>query len=232
MPFPKRGRSLSLPTVASMAVGCSAVSKRTVGIPYAYGTFCGEGSSQFLPLPYALPLPGTRWSGRVTCFNSNPLACTLLACWDERHSDPWLILTDLAPNQADVLWYGLRPWIECGFKQTKRAGWGWHQTRMTDPARATRLWVAIAVATLWVVSVGGEAEANLPSSSFNALPLALVARTLAHTAPCWRPVSCFRRGILVILAALIAQRPLPLGRFFPIDWPTLDHLAFASFDDS
>lgn len=201
-------------------------------VNHTYGTLRRAGSSQFLPLKYALPQPGTSWSGRVTCFHSNPLACTLLACWDERHCDPWLILTDLAPNQADVFWYGLRPWIECGFKQTKRAGWGWHQTRMTDPDRATRLWVAIAVATLWVVSVGGEAEANLPTSSFAALPLAHVARTLAPTATCWRPVSCFRRGILVILAALIAQRPLPLGRFLPFDWPTLDHFAFPSFDDS
>ncbi len=76
----------------------------------------------------------------------------------------------LGPTQANVFWYGLRPWIECGFKQTKRAGWGWHQTRMTDPERTTRHWVAIAVATLWGVSVGGEAEANLPPSSFAASP--------------------------------------------------------------
>ena len=74
-------------------------------------------------------------------------------------------------TKADVFWYGLRAWIECGFKQTKRAGWQWHQTRMADPQRATRLWLALAVATLWVVSVGGEAEDNLPVSSFEALPM-------------------------------------------------------------
>jgi hypothetical protein len=28
---------------------------------------------------------------------------------------------------------------------------------MVDPERATRFWLAIAVATLWVLSVGGEA---------------------------------------------------------------------------
>ena len=53
---------------------------------------------------------------------------------------------------------------------TKRGGWGWHQTKMVDPERAERLWLAIAVATLWAVSVGGEADANLPVSSLEALP--------------------------------------------------------------
>jgi hypothetical protein len=41
----------------------------------------------------------------------------------------------------------MRTWIECGFKDTKRGGWQWHQTKMKDPERAARLWVAIAVAT-------------------------------------------------------------------------------------
>ena len=77
----------------------------------------------------------------------------------------WLIVTDLAPEQATAVWYGMRSWIEGGFKDTKRGGWHWHQTKMTDPERAERLWLAIAVATLWVVSVGGEVDANLPVSS-------------------------------------------------------------------
>ncbi len=47
----------------------------------------------------------------------------------------------------------------------KRGGGPWHQTKMTDPERAERLWLAIAVATLWVVSVGGES----PSKEFGDL---------------------------------------------------------------
>jgi hypothetical protein len=46
----------------------------------------------------------------------------------------------LAPEQADVCWYGLRAWIECGFKDAKRGGWQWQQTHITDPARTTRFW--------------------------------------------------------------------------------------------
>src|SRR5262249_42746146 len=37
------------------------------------------------------------------------------------------------------------------------AGWPWHRSRMRDPERAARLWLAVAVATLWLVSVGGGA---------------------------------------------------------------------------
>ena len=44
-----------------------------------------------------------------------------------------------------------------GFKLTKHAGWPWQRTRMTHPARAARLWLASAVATLWLVRVGAVA---------------------------------------------------------------------------
>ena len=63
------------------------------------------------------------------------LDCTLLGYWGEEHKDPWLVLTDLAPESADACWYGLRAWVEQGFKRSKRGGWQWQHTRMDDPAR-------------------------------------------------------------------------------------------------
>src|SRR5213080_3738708 len=95
------------------------------------------------------------------------------ARWEEGYKDPWLILTDLAPEASDAGWYGLRAWIEQGFKITKRAGWQWHRTRMTDPARAARLWLAVAVATLWLLSVGGEADETIPASTLLDITTAL-----------------------------------------------------------
>ena len=38
--------------------------------------------------------------------------------------------TSLVPNA----------WIECGFKDSKRGGWHWEQTKRLAPARAERLW--------------------------------------------------------------------------------------------
>jgi len=190
------------------------------------GTFRPQGQVRFRSLALAAPKVGTTWSGLVTCFKTNPLECTLLARWDEPHEDPWLIITDLMPEQADALWYALRPWIECGFKQTKRSGWQWQNTRMTDPDRASRLWLAMAIATLWVVSVGGEAEATLPASSFEDLPELHIARRRTTTGSQSRLLSCFRRGIFVIMAALLNGQPIPLGRFYPEPWPSS-----ASFPD-
>src|SRR2546426_12212478 len=46
-----------------------------------------------------------------------------------------------------------------------RAGWQWQRTHMTKPERAARLWLAVAVATLWLLSVGGEAEESIPVST-------------------------------------------------------------------
>ncbi len=184
------------------------------------GTYRPAGESRFRSLGLAAPKVGSTWCGVVTCFKTNPLDCTLLACWDAPHQEPWLIITDLQPEQADVLWYGLRPWIECGFKQTKRAGWQWQYTRMTEADRASRLWLAIAVATLWVVSVGSETELSLPASSFDLLPETHIARRRPTRPTQPRLLSCFRRGICAILTALIADNPLPVGRFQPDPWPT------------
>jgi len=86
---------------------------------------------------------------------------------------------------------------------------------MIDPERATRFWLAIAVATLWVLSVGGEADANIPASSFDALPENHIARRPAPKNSYVRYLSRFHRGLMIIITALIAQRQLPLGRFIP-----------------
>ncbi len=97
----------------------------------------------FAPLKAVVTQVGQAWSGSLTCFKSNPLECTLLARWDEGYSDPWLIVTDLPANQADILWYGLRSWIEGLFKDIKRGGFKGHLTWMRDPQRVERLWLPL-----------------------------------------------------------------------------------------
>ena len=96
------------------------------------------------------------------------MACTLLARWDSGYQEPWLVLTDLSPQRADALWYGLRPSTECVYRDLKSDGWQWQNTRLLDPERAERLWLAMAVATLWMVMLGGEAENQSPQTQFRA----------------------------------------------------------------
>lgn len=178
-------------------------------------------SSQWQMLSQRVTQPGQEWSGAVVCFKNRPVPATLLVRWEPGYKDAWLLLTTLPPEQANAAWYSMRPWIECGFKHTKRGGWQWQSTRMQNPARASRVWLAMAVATLWVVSVGGEADQALPASSLEALPPTHIARRLSKSFSRPRQVSCFRRGLHVILAALIRQAPIPLAHFFPEPWPAL-----------
>ena len=187
------------------------------------GSFRPDPRASFHPLASFVPRPGTRWRGTGTAFKSpqRRLRCTLLACWEEGYKAPWLILTDLPPEASDACWYGLRAWIEQGFKLTKRAGWQWHRTRMTEPQRAARLWLAVAVATLWLLCVGGSAEETIPPSTLPDVSAALAEQRRQRRATRLRLVSIFRRGWITILVALLRQAPLPLGAFLPEPWPTI-----------
>ncbi len=102
---------------------------------------------------------------------------------------------------------------------------------MSDPERAARLWLAVAVATLWLLSVGGEADQRVsPSTLSNAQGAevdlaALIAPTAGERrqrrATCARLVSVFRRGWVGVLMALLNKQALPVGRLVPEPWPTL-----------
>jgi hypothetical protein len=185
------------------------------------GTFRPAASAHNQPLRSLVPQPGMQWVGRGTAFQGprRRLNCTLLARWDEGYADPWLLLTDLAPSAGEACWYGLRTWIEQGFKITKRGGWQWQRTRMSDPQRAARLWLAVAVATLWLLSVGGAAEETVPVSTLLPLPADGFPTLRPRRATRLRLVSVFRQGWITILVALLNQRRLPLGRFVPEPWP-------------
>jgi hypothetical protein len=186
------------------------------------GTFRPAGQPRSTSLKTLVPEPGTAWAGRGVAFSGKPrrLECTLLARWDEGDKDPWLMVTDLAPEASEAAWYGLRAWIEQSFKVAKRGGWQWQRTRMSDAERATRLWLAISVATLWLLSVGGEADETIPDSTLLDVTGLCPDRPRALRPRRWRLVSVFRRGWNLIMAALLRQEPLPQGRFIPEPWPT------------
>jgi hypothetical protein len=185
------------------------------------GTFRPAASVHYQPLRELVPQPGTQWVGRGTAFQGprRRLNCTLLARWEDGYADPWLLLTDLAPRAGEACWYGLRAWLEQGFKMSKRGGWQWQRTRMTDPQRAARLWLAVAVATLWLLSVGGLAEELIPVSTLLPLPADGGPVSRPRRATQLRLVSIFRQGWIAILVALLNQRQLPCGRFVPEPWP-------------
>ena len=185
------------------------------------GHYRPQPSAVFRPLTQVVHRIGQHWAGPVVCCTTpaRQLRCTLLARWDASYREPWLVLTDVPATATDGAWYGLRAWIACGFKDSKRGGWHWEQTKRTNPARAERLWLALAVATLWTVGVGCQAEATRPRPDLTRLPERHIARRRASGQPPVRALSCFRRGRLVIVAALCTDQALPRGSVLSEPWP-------------
>jgi hypothetical protein len=201
----------------------------------AQGYYRPTGQSGWIPLANLGPQVNQQeaWTGDAFKNTEGRLACTLVAWWTEGHAEPWLLLTDLAVDRVQGCWYGLRGWIEPGFKRLKSAGWDCEQTRMSDAGRVQRHWLALAVAMLWTVSVGGQAEAKEEAEARGDLDSleAFWLEALAHpvvaepgagaTAPAaedeaaapapwsWEhTVSVFRRGWMILSQALSGGRLL------------------------
>jgi hypothetical protein len=207
--------------------------------------FKPEGGAEYLPLDSLLHGVGGSYSGRGTMFRSPQarLDCTLLAAWGEGYEQGWFVLSDLSPDQSSVAWYGLRGWIERGFKHAKSGGWNWQQTRMNDPDRASRQWLAMAVAAVLLMRQGAAAEIQTPPShplpqpgqahdppadkpasahaqtSQPATPLGKLPTSSPVNARPRRILSVFRAGLLIVQSALLANLPLRHDRFIPEPWP-------------
>ena len=95
---------------------------------------------------------------------------------------------------------------------TKRAGWQWPRPRMRAPDRAARLGLAVAVATLWLRSVGGEADATMPARTVRDVTAWCPERPRTRRATRLRLVSVLRQGWVRLLVVLLRQEPLPPGR--------------------
>ena len=122
-------------------------------------TFCLDGGKR-MPARRLVSSPGNSFIGSGTAFSakSKRLPGTIIVIWDEGQDEPWIILTDLPPEEAGALWYELRFWIETGFKALKSVGWQWQKTRRTDPARVERHWLVLSVATLLTLAFGSRVE--------------------------------------------------------------------------
>lgn len=186
------------------------------------GQYCLEGSSSWQLLATVVTPNSQNWSGHITCFKSNPIDCTLLARWDDGYADPWLILTDLNPVEADVRWYGFRSWIECSYRDVKSDGFGWHKTRLKQPDRAERHWLAMSVAMLWILALGGEQEVSSDK------PLIHDRQLNSGTTPLYS-LSCFVNGLLTVIAQLLNGKSLCFGRLFPL---SLNHFSNLTFSNS
>ena len=180
------------------------------------GTYHIKGEQEWRCLDTVVPNTGMSWSGNVTCFKSNPLNCTLLARWDEGYKDPWLIVTDLEAEEANALWYGLRSWIESSYRDLKSDGWQWHKTRLREPARAERIWLAMAVATLWTITMGSEKQTHLPETLTEKTTEDHNLSQKSALKKVNRSISCFLQGLINIMANLICGKGIYFNDLYPV----------------
>jgi hypothetical protein len=165
----------------------------------------------------------------VECFagKNSRVKSTLLMHWQAGYEAAWVILTDLKPEEALISWYGVRTWIEGGFKDFKRGLWGWHHSKMQRASSVERLWLAMALAQLWCVSLGCQAEAQLeeqvqhtePGASLPATHFARQRRKRPMGQLPARRLSCVVRGRLELLALLFQAKTFPVGSLQAELWP-------------
>lgn len=163
-----------------------------------------------------LTKPGQSYRGIGRLFSSPQarVEITLTAYWEKGCREPWLIATDLPPQQAQAIWYRLRSWIERGFKHTKSGGWNWQQTRMTDPQRAMRLWLVLAVAHIYLLRCGSAWEKSLGLA-----PPARPQKPSTKGQETRRILSVFRIGLILLPLLLMDQARLPPLTLDPEPWP-------------
>jgi hypothetical protein len=161
--------------------------------------------------------PGGAWVGQGRAFKHHPRAGTLIVLWQEGAAEPWILFTDLPPPEVGVCWYGLRVWIELGFRVIKSFGLHWDRTRRVDPARVARHWLVLAVALLWITAYATRVEdaeaVHRPPARLHHPP-----RQQPQQHPL-RTISLFRLGLARLRWQLLRGRPWRCLWLAPESWP-------------
>ena len=163
--------------------------------------------------------PGHAWVGAGTAYKdaAKQKAATLIAVWEDGQAEPCLVLTDLPPTEVGCCWYGLRAWIELGFRALKSLGWHWERTRRTDPARVGRHWLVLAVATLWALATGTRVE---DAERLGRDPAGLRVALPPPPGVFRRTASVFARGLARLRWQLLrVRRPWTRIWLWPEPWP-------------
>jgi hypothetical protein len=109
-----------------------------------------------------VPKPGRCcWNQAVQAFKkAGWVSGRALGYWKVGREEPWLLLTNW-PG-ATTAEYALRVWEEQAFRDLKSNGFNWQRSRVRQPEHANRLWLIMALAYAWVVSLGTAVLEHAP----------------------------------------------------------------------
>ena len=163
------------------------------------GLWRPAGQQPWYRLAALLPGPGCYYLGEGELFKTKPLSCTLVALWEEGYEAPWLLMTDLKPAQCCGAFYGLRSWIEQGFRVMKSGAYHCERLRVSDPKRAERIWLVLAVSLMWTHAVGATVQREEEPCRLSSLFYDGVRRVLG----------VHRKGYVEILVCALRGDDLP-----------------------
>ena len=172
------------------------------------GTWQPLGDPHWYYFQRILTRPGHYYCAQGQAFKTKnrQLSCTLIVVWQQGYDEPWYLVSNLDPEQCEGAWYGLRCWIEHGFRCIKSFGMHWERSRITDSERLERLWLVYALALLWTQAIAGAIEAN-------AVPLFGLGLSMHDLQDTRSPrISRFRLGFVVLLLAMLKQSDLPMPK--------------------
>src|SRR5882762_1002204 len=188
-------------------------------------SFRAAGEESFSSMGRRVKRRGRGWKGKGEWSeHGEQMSGTVLMRWEKGYEEKLVVVTDLDEKEANAAWYQMRFWIEDEYKDHKSGGWGWEQTKMTDPKRAERQWLARAVAMQMAVLLGGQKEACEQEHKRKAARKLKGKRRVGRPrGPVHRPrgreQSVLMRGQQAIEAAVIRGQEVPQGHVVTEEWP-------------
>jgi hypothetical protein len=188
-------------------------------------SFRAEGEENFSPMGQRVKRCGRGWSGKGEWSEKGErMEGTVLIRWEKGYEEKLVVVTDLDEKAANAAWYQMRFWIEDEYKDHKSGGWGWEQTKMMDPKRAERQWLARAVAMQIAVLIGGQEEAEEQERKCRKAKRGGGKRRVGRPPkPVCRPrareQSVLMAGQQSIQAAVARGEEIPMGHVVTEEWP-------------
>jgi hypothetical protein len=146
------------------------------------------------------PYKGRFWAGSGQAFKkAGWREVNLVATWEKRCKEPWLLVTDLPASYARCRGYAKRNWCEQMHRDEKSGGFDWGKSHVNKPAHAARLLLIIALAMLLAISTGTRVIKQGLRKNIDS--------------PSQRMLSIFKLGVRWIQHCLVNDERLPAGLY-------------------
>jgi Transposase DDE domain len=183
-------------------------------------SFRAQGEEVFGSIGGRVQRMGREWKGSGEWSEKGDrMGGTVLVRWEQGYEEAICVVSDLSPEKARTAWYQMRFWIEDEYKDGKRGWFHWEQTKMTNPQRASRLWLVLGIVLQKAIVLGGQLEAEEQqarhrSKRRQSSPKRRRGRpALPQGRPRGREQSVLLRGIMALRAAESGgKRLLPNGQ--------------------